>query len=58
MPRRKQSKRFEALHKARWTARTVYSTAATSISSARSIIAVDNDRNVESNVTATSKREN
>ena len=32
MPRRKQRKRFEALHKARWTARTGSSTAATSIS--------------------------
>uniref|UniRef100_A0A1X7TLA9 Uncharacterized protein n=1 Tax=Amphimedon queenslandica TaxID=400682 RepID=A0A1X7TLA9_AMPQE len=58
MPRRKQSKSFEALRKARWTARTVYSTAATSISSTRSIIAKDNDRNEEANVTATPKREN
>ena len=45
MPRRKQRKRFEALHKARWTARTGSSTAATSIPSTRSIIAEDNDRN-------------
>ena len=44
MPRRKQSKRFEALHKARWTARTGSSTAATSISSTNHI-AENNDRN-------------
>ena len=41
MPRRKQSKGFEALHKARWTARTGSSTA-TSISPT---IAKNNDRN-------------
>ena len=45
MPRRKQRKRFEALHKARWTARTGSSTAATSISPTRSHIIEDNDRN-------------
>uniref|UniRef100_A0A1X7VSG3 Uncharacterized protein n=1 Tax=Amphimedon queenslandica TaxID=400682 RepID=A0A1X7VSG3_AMPQE len=58
MPRRKQRKRFEALHKARWTARTGSSTAATSISPTRSHIAEDNDRNEEVDVTATPKREN
>ena len=33
MPRKKQNKRFEALHKARWTARTESSSAATYVSS-------------------------
>ena len=42
MPRRKQSKRFEALHKARWTIRTGSSTSTTSISPT---IAENNDRN-------------
>uniref|UniRef100_A0A1X7TCB3 Uncharacterized protein n=1 Tax=Amphimedon queenslandica TaxID=400682 RepID=A0A1X7TCB3_AMPQE len=56
MPRRKQSKRFEALHKARWTARTGSSTAVTSTSS--TIITDNDDRNEElDDVTATPKRE-
>ena len=46
MPRRKQRKRFEVLHKARWTVRSGSSTAsATSTPSTRSIITEDNDRN-------------
>uniref|UniRef100_A0A1X7V776 Uncharacterized protein n=1 Tax=Amphimedon queenslandica TaxID=400682 RepID=A0A1X7V776_AMPQE len=53
MPRKKQSKRFEALHKARWTAGS--STAPTPTSS--TIAENDDNRNEEVDVTATPKSE-
>uniref|UniRef100_A0A1X7VF84 Uncharacterized protein n=1 Tax=Amphimedon queenslandica TaxID=400682 RepID=A0A1X7VF84_AMPQE len=57
MPRRKQRKKFDALHKARWTASTGFSTATRFSSS--TIVTKNDDRNFdESDVTATPKRDN